>query len=400
MVEDCGDIDMGPKAIVDFVAGFHIELTELVVLLATMVFCLVILNARTSLLNRRASKDLRQFHSTHAQPVPRLGGATIFASFLLTILFFDGFFGGRHAKVLVSMLPMLAVTLWEDTLRPTSPRIRLMGVLASCLLTLGSLQVWLTSIDLPFIDLLMPGIAGFLITAAFILGTVNGFNMIDGLNGLCGGTALAALLALNFIAVTVGHEFMTHLTMALGAAVAGFLVFNFPRARLFLGDTGAYVLGYLIALFGISLCYRYPAVSPWAVFLIIGYPLSEVIITFFRRLLAGVSPLHPDNLHLHHLVQAQVQRLRLPGKLQAHHNPIATILILPLAIGPMIFAAANFDSPRLLQAGAAAYGMAMIGLYAVLRMKRRGTSSRKALAGIVAEENLTGVVAEENNGRP
>jgi len=360
---------------VDFFAGSHVELIDLVILLATIAFCVIILNAKTSLLNRRASKDLRQFHSTHAQPVPRLGGAAMFAGFLLTILFFDGFFGGRHAKVLVSMLPMLAVTLWEDTLRPTSPRIRLMGVLSSCLLTLGSLQVWLTSIDLPLIDLLMPGFAGFLITAAFILGTVNGFNMIDGLNGLCAGTALAALLTLNFIAAAMGYDFMAHLTMVLGAAVTGFLVFNFPRARLFLGDTGAYVLGYLIALFGISLCYWYPAVSPWAVFLIIGYPLSEVIITFFRRLLAGVSPLHPDNLHLHHLVQAHVQGLRLPGKLQAHHNPIATILILPVAICPMIFAAANFDSPLLLQAGAAAYGMAMIGLYAVLRMGQRGTRS-------------------------
>jgi len=371
---------------VDFFAGSHVELIDLVILLATIAFCVIILNAKTSLLNRRASKDLRQFHSTHAQPVPRLGGAAMFAGFLLTILFFDGFFGGRHAKVLVSMLPMLAVTLWEDTLRPTSPRIRLMGVLSSCLLTLGSLQVWLTSIDLPLIDLLMPGFAGFLITAAFILGTVNGFNMIDGLNGLCAGTALAALLTLNFIAVAVGYEFMAHLTMALGAAVTSFLVFNFPRARLFLGDTGAYVLGYLIALFGISLCYRYPAVSPWAVFLIIGYPLSEVVITFFRRLLAGSSPFLPDNLHLHHLVQAQVQRLRLPGKLGAHHNPITTILILPLAIGPMIFAAANFDSPRLLQASTAAYGLAMIGIYALLRMKHRGTSSGEAPAGVAEEE--------------
>jgi UDP-GlcNAc:undecaprenyl-phosphate GlcNAc-1-phosphate transferase len=371
---------------VDFVKGFHVDLTEIVVLLATIVFCIVILRTRTSLLNRRASKDLRQFHSTHAQPVPRLGGAGMFAGFLLTILFFDGDFGGRHARVLVSMLPMLAVTLWEDTLRPTSPRIRLMAVLASCLLTLGSLQVWLTSIDLPLIDLVMPGIAGFLITAALILGTVNGFNMIDGLNGLCAGTALAALLALNFIAMAVGYEFMVHVSMALGAAVAGFLVFNFPRARLFLGDTGAYVLGYLIALFGISLCYRFPAVSPWAVFLIIGYPLSEVVITFFRRLLAGVSPFQPDNLHLHHLVQARVQRLRLPGKLQAHHNPIATILILPLAIGPMIFAAVNFDSPRLLQAVAAAYGLAMIGVYAMLRVKQRGKSSWEVPPGVVAEE--------------
>jgi UDP-GlcNAc:undecaprenyl-phosphate/decaprenyl-phosphate GlcNAc-1-phosphate transferase len=233
------------------VENFHFELTELAVLVATMSSCLVILNTRNSLLNRRASKDLRQFHSTHAQPVPRLGGAAIFAGFLLTILFFDGHFGGRHAKVLVSMLPMLAVTLWEDALRPTSPRIRLMSVLASCLLTLGSLQVWLTGLDLPLIDFLMPGIAGLLVTAAFILGTVNGFNMIDGLNGLCAGTALAALIALDFIAVAVGYEFMAHITMALGAAVAGFLVFNFPKARLFLGDTGAYVLGYLIALFGI-----------------------------------------------------------------------------------------------------------------------------------------------------
>lgn len=359
------------------VENFHFELPELAVLVATLAFCLVILNTRNSLLNRRASKDLRQFHSTHAQPVPRLGGAAIFAGFLLTILFFDGHFGGRHAKVLVSMLPMLAVTLWEDALRPTSPRIRLMSVLASCLLTLGSLQVWLTGLDLPLIDFLMPGIAGLLVTAAFILGTVNGFNMIDGLNGLCAGTALAALLALDFIAVAVGYEFMAHITMALGAAVAGFLVFNFPKARLFLGDTGAYVLGYLIALFGISLCYRYPAVSPWAVFLIIGYPLSEVVISFFRRLLTRVSPVQPDNLHLHHLIRERLQRLRLPGMLQAHHNPIATILILPLAIGPMIFAAANFDSPRLLQAGAAAYGLAMTGLYVVLRMTRHDPGSEK-----------------------
>ncbi len=377
---------MWPSAIGDFVEGFHAELTELVVLVATMALCVMVLNARTSLLNRRASKDLRQFHSTHAEPVPRLGGTAIFAGFLLTILFFDGFFGGRHAKVLVSMLPMLAVTLWEDTLRPTSPRIRLMGVLASCLLALGSLQVWLTSIDLPVIDLMMPGIAGFLVTAAFILSTVNGFNLIDGLNGLCAWTALAALLALSFISVTVGYEFMAHITMALGAAVAGFLVFNFPRARLFLGDTGTYVLGYLIALFGISLCYRYPAVSPWAVFLIIGYPLSEVIISFFRRLLAGVSPFQPDNLHLHHLVRARMQRLRLPGKLSAHHNPIATTLILPLSIGPMIFAATNFDNPRFLQVGAAAYGLAMIGLYALLRMRQRSTSSREASACVAVEE--------------
>jgi UDP-GlcNAc:undecaprenyl-phosphate GlcNAc-1-phosphate transferase len=70
--------------------------------------------------------------------------------------------------------------------------------------------------------------------------------MVDGLNGLCVGTALAALLALGFIAVSVGFDFMVHL--ALAAAVASFLIFNHPWGRIFLGDTGFYVRGYFFAL--------------------------------------------------------------------------------------------------------------------------------------------------------
>lgn len=349
-----------------------LDLTDGVVFAVTVLLCLVVLNSRNLTLNRRATKDLRQRHATHARPAPRLGGAAIFTSFLLTTLFFDGYFGGRHAKVIVAMFPMIAVTLWEDMVRPTPPRARLLGVVATALLTVGSLQVWLTSVDVLYLDLLMPGVTGILLTVLLLTVTVNGFNMIDGLNGLCAGTALAALLALAYISGSVGFEFMVHISLALSAAVAGFLIFNFPWGRIFLGDTGAYVLGFLVTLSGVRICERFPAVSPWAVFLILAYPLGEVLITFFRRLLAGLSPFEPDNMHLHHLVLVGLRGIPALKGLPAWHNPVATLLVLPAAVGPMIFAAAYFDQPRTLQLGALAYAAAMITLYASVRLVLRG----------------------------
>lgn len=297
----------------------------------------------------------------------------IFASFLLTTLFFDGYFGGRHAKVIVAMFPMIAVTLWEDMVRPTPPRVRLLAVITSSLFTIAATQLWLPTLNVPYLDLLMPGIFGIIVSVLFIAVTVNGFNMIDGLNGLCAGTALMALLALGFIAGSVGFDFMVHLTLALAAAVAGFLLFNYPWGRIFLGDTGSYVLGYLSALCGISICYRFPAVSPWAVFLILAYPLSEVVITFLRRLVAGLSPFEPDSMHLHHIVLARLRRLPALKERSAWHNPLATLLVLPVALTPMIFAASYYDQPRTLQVGAAAYAAAMIVLYVALRSSLKGS---------------------------
>lgn len=271
------------------------------------------------------------------------------------------------------MMPMVAVTFWEDMARPTPPRLRLAAVLTSSLLTVSLLGIWLPRIDLPVLDGLMPGAVGAAITILFVTAAVNGFNMIDGLNGLCSGTALAALVAISSISESVGYGFMEHLTMVLAAAVAGFFFFNFPRGRIFLGDTGAYVLGYLLALFGISICYRYPQVSPWAILLILGYPLGDVGISFLRRMIGGGSPFGADTLHLHHLVLAGLRRYLTGERMRGWHNPLGTLLVLPLAIAPMAYAAAYFNRPGMLQAGAAAYAIAMISLYVALRAGMRGT---------------------------
>jgi len=347
----------------DFLSGLHFGLEEASILVTTVFLCLLVLQSRRNLLNRRAIKDMRQGHSTHGVPTPRLGGAVIFMTVIVSTVFVDGFFGGRYAKFAISMLPMVVVTLWEDMLRPTSPQVRLSATAVSCLFSMATLQIWFTRADVPLIDPWMMGAFGVIVTLLFAATCVNAFNLVDGLNGLCGSIAAAAFLALHMIANKVGHDFMAHMAISLAVAVAGFLLFNFPRGRIFLGDTGSYVLGYLIAWFGVSLCYWFHTVSPWAVLLILAYPLGDLGITLLRRILSGHSPFHPDNLHFHHLVMLLLRQKTAYGKRLDWHNPAATVILLPLAVAPMIPAVLYFDRPGILQAATLTYALAITGIY-------------------------------------
>ncbi len=191
------------------------------------------------------------------------------------------------------------------------------------------------------------------------------------MNGLCAGIVLAAFLPLHMIAGAVGHHFIAHITLTLAVAVGAFLLFNFPNARIFLGDTGSYIMGYVVAWFGVSLTYWFADVSPWAIFLILAYPLSELALTVSRRLLAGHSAFRPDTNHTHHLVLLLLRQMTSYGKSLPWQNPTATPIILPFAIAPMVPAVLFFDSPRLLQALTLSYGLALGCIYAGLLVLTR-----------------------------
>ena len=304
----------------------------------------------------------------------------IFAAVIMASVFVEGFFGGRYAKCALTLLPMVSVTLWEDMVRPTSPQTRLSATLASIFLTVISLEVWFTTLNVPLLDPWLAGALGILVTMIFVAASVNGLNLVDGLNGLCAGIAIAALLSLHMIATAVGHQFTSHITLTLAVATAGFLLFNFPKGRIFLGDTGSYVIGYVIAWLGVSLCYWFTDVSPWAIFLILAYPLSELLLTVARRLLAGRSPFRPDTSHTHHLVLLLLRQMTSYEKPLPWQNPTATLIILPFAIAPMVPAVLFFDSARLLQALTLSYGLAIACLYAGLlvltrKLERKNTAN-------------------------
>jgi UDP-N-acetylmuramyl pentapeptide phosphotransferase/UDP-N-acetylglucosamine-1-phosphate transferase len=158
---------------------------------------------------------------------------------------------------------------------------------------------------------LLPIAAAF--TAIAVGGVANAINIIDGFNGLASGTTVIALCALAAIAGQVGDPALAVTALILGAAIAGFWLVNFPWGKLFLGDGGAYFAGFALAWLAVLLPMRNPSVSPWASFLICGYPIIEVLYSVARRLRSRCSPGSPDGAHLHSLVATRIVRPRLRG---------------------------------------------------------------------------------------
>lgn len=360
-------------------SGFHIDLQELASFSMVMFGCLLIRHFQHAPINVRSRLDMQQAHSTHDVPTPRLGGLAIFLSVVMTTAFFDGYFGARYAKLILSAVPLMMVAMWEDAVRQTSAPVRLAATVLSALLVIGALQNWLPRLDIPMLDPWMAGGFGVFLTVLYISATVNAFNMVDGLNGLCAGIAFFAFLAFNAIAAQAGFSFMTHTTMVLAAGVAAFLIFNFPFGKIFLGDTGAYTLGFILAWFTVSLSYRFPVVSPWALFLVLAYPLSELCFTFIRRLAVGTSPFAPDQGHFHHLVLMSVQKSGWCAPGSRLCNPLATALIMPLAISPMAYAIVFFNDPARLMAGIAVYAVLFVGAY--LALASHVKAAKQAMGG-------------------
>lgn len=357
--------------------GLHFELHGATVFIVVACISAILVNFRDAWWHARTPIDIQQGHSTHITPTPRLGGVAILSACAVLIALVDGVFGDRYMKFVLAMLPMAVVCLYEDAMRPTPATLRLFATVASTILCLSMLKVQLPRVDIELIDPFMGGLFGYALTVIFVSSTVNAFNMIDGLNGLCAIVSASALLAISAISSLVQYQFLAHTSMTLFAAILGFVPFNFPRGRLFLGDTGAYILGFVIVWFGISLIYRQHEVSAWAVFLILAYPISEISLTAFRRLLLGSHPFVADRRHLHHLVLIGIARLNTSPQRQWRNNPLATLLVLPIALAPMGVAVLFYGETQTLIMSFVVYFILYASVYFALRRLYRAMSILK-----------------------
>jgi UDP-N-acetylmuramyl pentapeptide phosphotransferase/UDP-N-acetylglucosamine-1-phosphate transferase len=158
-------------------------------------------------------------------------------------------------------------------------------------------------------DVLRDGVAGLLFTAVAVGGVANAINIIDGFNGLASMVAAMILAALGYVAYVLGDHLLWNVCIATVGAVLGFFVWNYPRGLIFLGDGGAYLLGFLIGEVSVLLVARHPEVSPWFPFLLVIYPVFETLFSIYRRkVVRGSSPGMPDALHLHQLVFKRLVR--------------------------------------------------------------------------------------------
>lgn len=207
-------------------------------------------------------------------------------------------------------MPVFVSGLADDFGRGIGIVLRLAATLASAVLAGLALDAWVIRLDIGPLGAWI-GVAGVSVgfTLVAVTGMTHAFNIIDGFNGLAGGVAILVLGGIAFVAFKVADvQVMTSALVLLGAVV-GFMLLNFPRGLIYLGDSGAYLIGFFVAELAILLVARNPSVSAWFPVLICAYPIFETLFTIYRRI--AVQKRHPglpDLAHLHHLVYKRLVR--------------------------------------------------------------------------------------------
>jgi UDP-N-acetylmuramyl pentapeptide phosphotransferase/UDP-N-acetylglucosamine-1-phosphate transferase len=320
-----------------------------------------------------ATRGVQKFHIT---PTPRIGGAAIMAGLWLALGILPPPQRDLLLPVLIASLPAFVFGLAEDLTRTVSVRARLLATIASGVVCWFLTGVTLQHTGLPLLDDMLAWLPFSVLFTAFAVGGVaNAVNIIDGFNGLASGTVVIGMGTLGLIALGAGDIHLAQLCFVICAVTAGFFVVNFPLGKLFLGDGGAYLLGFLLAWLSVMLVYRNPSVSAWAPLLACAYPVFETVFTIMRRLWCRRHPGHPDSWHLHSLVKtaitARYLRMLPPPLRNAFVSPVSWgIALVPAAL------AVNFaGDPTVLVQGVLGSFALYLGVYALVvsawRARRR-----------------------------
>jgi UDP-N-acetylmuramyl pentapeptide phosphotransferase/UDP-N-acetylglucosamine-1-phosphate transferase len=231
----------------------------------------------------------------------RMGGVAVYLALVISSLIFDNDF---FRLFLLTVLPTFLVAFYEDFFQNVRPSIRLIIAFISGALFVGLTGYYVMYVNIPVIDSLLKfNFVALSITIFAIAGVVNAFNIIDGLNGLAGGTAFISFLFLGFAALEVKDTELVFFAILFLMALLGFLVHNYPRCKILLGDSGAYLLGFLVATYSLLLVYRNPSISPWFPLVLIFYPVFETLFSIYRRIFVKrKGAMEADFRHLHSIL--------------------------------------------------------------------------------------------------
>lgn len=258
--------------------------------------------------------DLSGPQKFHTLAVPRIGGIGVYLALVITALFAHLVFKLDRGLLLLELcayaLPVFTIGLIEDLTKKVGAKTRLAASAASAFLGLYFLNILITKIQVPGLDWLL-GISmiAIIFTVIAVTGLANAYNIIDGFNGLASMVAMISLLAIGYVAFKANDPVLASACLIVIGAIGGFFIWNYPRGLIFLGDSGAYLIGYLIASLSILLVVRNPSVSPWFAFMVNAYPIFETLFTIWRRKIhQGKSPGLPDGAHFHSLIYRRTIR--------------------------------------------------------------------------------------------
>lgn len=317
-----------------------------------------------------ADHDFSGPQKFHAHAVPRIGGVSIFAALVAACVLFsivpEGSARWLWLLVLCS-LPAFVSGLAEDLTKNVSPRRRLLFTAGSAVLGIWLLDGVIRRTDLPGLDTLVAFTPfAMVLTVFMVAGVANAVNIIDGFNGLASMCVMMMLAALAYVAFQVGDQFVATAALITIGAVLGFFVWNFPAGLIFLGDGGAYLLGFVFGELSVLLIGRNKEVSPLFPILLCAYPIFETVFSIYRKkFLRGMSPGIPDGVHLHMLVYKRLMRWTLgtSARQKTARNSMTSPYLWLLCLLSVIPAVLYWDSTPWLAAYCGLFVVAYVLLY-------------------------------------
>jgi UDP-N-acetylmuramyl pentapeptide phosphotransferase/UDP-N-acetylglucosamine-1-phosphate transferase len=307
----------------------------------------------------------------HQGEVPRVGGVGILVGIAVSALalYLLGWDDEALAlKILLCALPAFGAGLWEDLTKQVSPAKRLLASALSGGLGCAMLGATLSRTDIPGLDALMVfPVFAVMATVFTVAGVANALNIIDGFNGLASMCAMLMLAAFAGLSFVVGDLQLMRIGLISLFAVAGFFIWNYPRGLIFLGDGGAYLLGFLVAEIGILLVVRHPQMSPLVALMVCIYPVFETVFSIYRRrFLRAVPPGLPDGIHLHSLIYRRLVRWAAgprDARGMAARNSAVSPFLWILCLTSIAPALAFWDNSALLGACIVIFALVYIGVY-------------------------------------
>ena len=287
-----------------------------------------------AVLHRR--NDTAAVQAAHSRPTLRLGGIACFLAILFESLTAD--MGASLAfNLVIAGSPLFLVGLLEDFGIHMSPSKRMGAIGISVLFAIYIFQISINHVGVPGLDFLLGfSVIALLFTVFAVSGVVNAFNLIDGINGLASYTAATVALSLSVISFGMGHQDLQHVSVIIMLSALGFFAVNYPFGRLFLGDAGAYFLGFILVCVALILCHRQSQISAFAILLIFFWPVADTCLAIWRRIVLSTPHDRPDRLHYHQLVMRFLEIRILGRNSRARSNPIATLVLMPLIAAPQI----------------------------------------------------------------
>ena len=270
------------------------------IIIVTFIASLILIPLAKKVANHVGAIDVPNARKVHSKPMARMGGIAIFGAFLLGYILY-GDITTQMISILIGAFIMFVVGMLDD-IKPirASHKFLVQTVAAVIVVVYG--QIYFDKITFLGLNLEFNLTFSYLLSILFIVAISNAINLIDGLDGLAGGISSIYFLTISVICIILG-KFMgldLILSLIMLGSTLGFLAWNFPPAKIFMGDSGSLFLGFMISVIAL-VSFKVATLTSFVIpIVILAIPIFDTVLAIFRRLLKGESIGAPDKAHFHH----------------------------------------------------------------------------------------------------